>query len=41
MEINLVHFKTRSSAGILPATKIWEQDAPTTFKTMVLKIDVV
>jgi hypothetical protein len=29
------------SAGILPATTSREQDAPTTFKTMVLKIDVV
>ena len=30
--LNLVHFETWSSAGILPATTRWEQDAPTTFK---------
>jgi hypothetical protein len=29
--LNLVHFETRSSAGILPATTPREQDAPTTF----------
>jgi hypothetical protein len=48
--LNLVHFETWSSVGsvrlsahaeVLPATTRREQDAPTTFKTMVLKIDVV
>ncbi len=46
-QLNLVHFETWRSAGcirlsdraeVLPATKSREQDAPTTFKTMVLKI---
>ncbi|MEH2383133.1 MAG: hypothetical protein V7K27_30325 [Nostoc sp.] len=31
-ELNLVHFETWSSAGILPASTDREQDAPTTFK---------
>lgn len=31
-ELNLVHFETWSSVGILPATTIWQKDVPTTFK---------
>lgn len=41
MDINFVHFEFWSSAGILTTTKSREQDAPITFKAMVLKIDVV